>query len=503
MRRVGLAPRIFVALLAGAIPPIVAVLIAVRIGTAPGARPSDVLVLVGAVTLLSLAWVAVVAVTYGRAMREEVAELVNLAERGDAGPTEGDASYRRLASSLDDRNRQVAELATQVNSAPMGDEPRLVADHVVRAAQSVTRDATWTLAVLDSAGPELLPPGIYDGRDLDAQSPAPLADLHRWAAVAAAPDADHRAPVHADGPWGRFAVVPVSGDEQLRAVLLAPWEGRADPTSAELALLALIGQHAATAIDHALLYARVRAQAEAIDRMAEVQRDFLRGVSHDLQTPLTSIRALAAEVRSLAGTDPQAQADLDLIEHQADRLRRMVAQLLVVSRLEAGVVEPQPEVLNPRPLIERTWTALRAEGRELDFVTDGASQLVIADPDRLEQVLWAILDNAVKYSPPGTDVEVRMAESSGSGGQRATIAIRDNGSGMDAETIQRAFEQFYRAPQARRQVPDGSGVGLYAARGLVQAMGGSVSVASDLGVGTTITIELPAEPVAESGPEGG
>jgi signal transduction histidine kinase len=263
-----------------------------------------------------------------------------------------------------------------------------------------------------------------------------------------------------------------------------------------MALLSLVGEHAATSIEHAILYARVRAQADAIDRMAAIQRDFLRSVSHDLQTPLTSIRALAGEVRAQPDLDDQASHDLDLIEHQADRLRRMVSQLLVVSRLEAGVVEPQLEVVNPRPLIERTWSALRIPERQLRVDLSGPPLLAVADPDRLEQVLWAVIDNAIKYSPAGGGVHVSI----GGDGDRARIAIRDEGVGMDARTVAQAFEQFYRSPEARRVAPNGSGIGLFAARGLMQAMGGSISINSQLGQGTTITLELPAEHAEETVP---
>jgi signal transduction histidine kinase len=219
--------------------------------------------------------------------------------------------------------------------------------------------------------------------------------MHRWAA--ASETADDQLPGRgsrlAIGPWGAFLVVTATAEEELNALLLAPREGRGEPSPAELDLAALIGQQAATAIDHALLYARVRSQAEELNRMAAIQTDFLRGVTHDLQTPLTSIRALAAELAQSAKLDKAGRKDLDTIAHQADRLRRMVSQLLVASRIEAGVVTPAQEVFRVEPLVRRTWEALRAD-RPFELVDDGPPHLVVADPDRLEQVLWAVLDNA-------------------------------------------------------------------------------------------------------------
>ena len=122
-----------------------------------------------------------------------------------------------------------------------------------------------------------------------------------------------------------------------------------------------MGQHASTALEHSLLYAQVQAQADELQRMARVQADFLRGVTHDLQTPLTSIAALATEIRADGRLADQARQDLDSITHQAERLRRMVSQLLVASRVEAGVVTTQQEVFAVEPLVQRTWDALRAD----------------------------------------------------------------------------------------------------------------------------------------------
>jgi two-component system sensor histidine kinase KdpD len=338
--------------------------------------------------------------------------------------------------------------------------------------------------VLSSDDPAILAPGIYAGSD-EAVEPVEIGDLERWASVSGADAAVARL----QGPWGAFAVVNVASNDRLRAILYAPWEGRPEPSPAEVALLSLVGQHFGAAVEHSLLYARVRSQADELDRLARIQADFLRGVTHDLQTPLTSIGALATELRADATLSRAAQGDLDTITHQAERLRRMVSQLLVASRLEAGALAPQIEVFAVPPIVERTWAALRAD-RPFQLTIEGTPHLAVADPDRVEQVLWALLDNAVKYSPAGSPIEVRIAPDAAS----LAITVRDRGTGMDDETKRQAFDQFYRAPQARKLAPDGSGVGLYAAKGLVEAMGGSVRVESSIGTGASMTIILPAEP---------
>jgi signal transduction histidine kinase len=162
----------------------------------------------------------------------------------------------------------------------------------------------------------------------------------------------------------------------------------------------------------------------------------------------------------------------------------------VVSRLDAGALTPRSEPFRAEPVLRRAWDALRAK-RPFSVQTIGEPHLAVGDPDRLEQVIWAVIDNAVKYSEPGTPVTVQV---SARPGPNIEIAIRDRGYGMDVATISRAFDQFYRSDAARSRAPDGSGIGLYAAAGLMAAMNGSIEAASKLGEGTQITLTLPAEP---------
>lgn len=484
--------RIFAFLLAVALPPLIAFAVV-------DVLADDVIARVGMGTTLLIAagvtavWAAIVAVGASRILGGETRRMVELAERGvgehhDDGAA-GEA-VQRLSAALDERNRQIAELAGQSRSAPISMDAPAVARAMVDAARSITGDPTWTLAVLGSIDDATLPTGAYapDGE------PAPLGEVHRWAATLE-PEAPYVPGVrHATGPWGAFVVVEVAASDELRAALLAPREGRAAPSRSERELLGLLGQHAGMAIEHALLYARVRAQADELNRLAALQADFLRGVSHDLQTPLTSIRALAEEVHASDGLPAAATDDLDAIVHQADRLRRMVGQLLAMSRLESGVLTPRSDVFRAEPIIERTWGALRATDRSFHMVTDGPPHLVIGDPDRFEQALWAVLDNAVKYSPPGSTIAVRVAPADGS---QLAIAVTDEGRGMSEATVHQAFDQFFRSADARDAAPDGSGIGLYTARGLLRAMGGDIAVSSGLGAGTTMTLMLPAE-AAES-----
>lgn len=480
---------------------------------------------------LAVLWAVLLAAAFARSIGGELRRLAEDAERVKEGefetrdaPPAGDelgrlaAVHHRLAASLAERNRQIGELAERVASLPVGDDPALVARGVADAAASVTGEPIWSIVVLRASPPDLLPPAGYGGPPLSLTegSGTPAWVLGAWQSLTESPDAAGRTRL-IDTPHGPFVVALVAAGEPLDAVLLAPWAGRRAPSAAEFHLFTLLARHASTAIEHAILYARLHAQTTELERLASVQADFLRGVSHDLQTPLTSISVLSSELRARGLADPTSEADLRSIEEQAERLRRMVAQLLVVSRLEAGAVTPRQEVFRAEPIARRAWNALRPAGRTLELTADGASHLVVADADRLEQVIWALLENAVRYGMPGTTITVRLTARTREPSDDALgasapptdlvgeIEVSDIGMGMDEETQQKAFNQFYRSDAARALVPDGSGIGLYAARGLVEAMGGSLRVTSRPGVGSNFRISLPAEPAEfmdSASPEG-
>lgn len=485
--------RIFLVLLIVALPPLLLLSLLFAFGDGLVQRLGQGTTLL-VVALAAVGWAAVVSLITSRSFGRDLESLIQLAERGPSDDPASSAAERRLALALDERNHQLGELAAYVREAPITENAAVVARRVVAAVRSVTANPTWSFAVLGTSAPEDLKPGVYEADEHDAVEP--IGELHRWASVA---DEENTSGVrYSDGPWGAFVIVDIGEEDLVHGVLIAPWQGRPEPSAAERELLLLIAQHAALALEHALLYARVRRQAEELDRMADIQRDFLRGITHDLQTPLTSIRAVASELRAAPDLADSAVDDLAVIEQQADRLRRMVAQLLAMSRLEAGALEPRIDVVRVEPLVRRTWTALHSD-REFQLRSEGVAHLAIADADRLEQVLWALLDNALKYSHGNSPIEVRIAGLPTDSGQLASVIdVRDHGVGMDRLTRGRAFEQFYRSEVARQMVPDGSGIGLYAAAGLMRAMGGSIGVEEPAdGGGTLLRLTLPAEAIHE------
>ena len=262
------------------------------------------------------------------------------------------------------------------------------------------------------------------------------------------------------------------------------WE-RADQDLFELYAIEI-----AAAMSNAQLYARVEQQNARLVALDEAKDDFLRGVSHNLQTPLASIRGYAQQLDAEA---PDRR--LGIITEQADRLSRMVRQLLTVSRIQSGVLRPRLEVFSPSARVRRTWEALGAG--EVPFTVDDRSEgwLALADPDQLDQVLWALLDNAIGYGGRAA-VEVTITiDPVDLGPLRSRSPITDPA--LPTADRERLFQRFERG--AARPTGEGSGLGLYVSRELCRAMSGDLVLEPDeAGRGAALTIHLPAEAPEES-----
>lgn len=278
------------------------------------------------------------------------------------------------------------------------------------------------------------------------------------------------------------------GDERLGALVgrlpaTRSWE-RADQD-----LLELYASEVAVAMRNAQLFTRVESQNARLLSLDEAKDDFLRGVGHNLQTPLARIRAYAAQIET-----ERPDRRLAIIGEQTDRLSRMVRQLLIVSRLESGALRPRQEVLAVGPRVRRTWEALGAEGVELRLDDRSEGWLAIADGDQLDQVVWALLDNAVKYGS-GHPIEVALAAEPAEGQLRLTV--QDGGPGVPEADRDRLFTRFERG--SRESGEDGSGLGLYVSRELCRAMGGDLLLEPRRpGLGARFSVLLAAEPGEET-----
>jgi signal transduction histidine kinase len=223
----------------------------------------------------------------------------------------------------------------------------------------------------------------------------------------------------------------------------------------------------------------------------QMQTDFVANVSHELRTPLTTVKGMVETLRDGAVDDPQVRDRfLETVEGETDRLIRLVNDLLILSRADSEALNLHREAVDLAQLARATAerVASQAGGLVLEVQTGPGSPSAWADPDRVEQVLLNLLDNAIKYSRPGGKVTVSVQAGRD---QSALVQVRDEGIGIPAEELPRIGQRFYRADRARSRAEGGSGLGLAIAQALVEAHGGQLWLESQEGQGTTVSFTLP------------
>lgn len=228
---------------------------------------------------------------------------------------------------------------------------------------------------------------------------------------------------------------------------------------------------------------------EMLDRLQHLfqgQQRFIADVSHELRTPLTAIRGNLEVLQRGAQADPMLlRESLQDIEREVVRLTRMVADLLALARADAGVhLERRPVELEP--LLLEVYREARQMARGVEVRLGGEDQVqVVGDADRLKQLLLNLVDNALKYTPPGGTVTLSLYRE----GSWACLAVADTGIGIPVEEQGRIFERFYRGQGAGRR--GGMGLGLSIARWIAEEHGGQITVESAPGQGSTFVVWLP------------
>jgi two-component system, OmpR family, sensor histidine kinase KdpD len=344
------------------------------------------------------------------------------------------ARTRRRAASAEQRERESALLAELATELLRGRELQVELDEV----------ATRTAAVLGT------PRATID-----------LADAHR------PPPGEAPYPLEVDGRRIGTLYVPEGSDPSVdvRRRFLPP-------------LAALL----AVAADRDRLE-REALEAEALRRSDLVKTALLRATSHDLRTPLTGIRTAVGALRngSLQLDDLDRAELLETIDIEADKLARIVGDLLDLSRLEVGSAAPERQVWQLEDLVHETVTRLAADDR-VEVAGDGA--LVDVDGPQIERVLANLLENALKFSPLDEPVRVRITATR----NEAIVRVVDHGPGVSEEELERVFEPFYRRAG---DVRTGAGLGLAIARGFAEANEGRVWAESRPEQGATFAVALP------------
>ena len=230
-------------------------------------------------------------------------------------------------------------------------------------------------------------------------------------------------------------------------------------------------------------------------RIEAVRRDFVANVGHELKTPVGAL-ALLAEAMEDAADDPEAVARFaQRMTHEAERLGRLVRELIDLSRLQGGEPLPDPEPVAVDTVlteaVDRTRTA--AAAKRIEIAVGGEHGLVVRGVEsQLATAVTNLLANAVSYSPEDTRIAVAARARSGF----AEIAVTDSGIGIPAQDRGRVFERFYRVDQSRASSTGGTGLGLAIVKHVANNHGGSVSVWSEEGVGSTFTLRVPLLPRA-------
>ena len=235
-----------------------------------------------------------------------------------------------------------------------------------------------------------------------------------------------------------------------------------------------------------------RAQARALAETDRLRTALLNSVSHDLRTPLSSIKASASSLLdpTIDWSPQQRREFLETIDQESDRLTRLVHNLLDMSRIEVGALDPRlvdtalPDVTGPVVRLARSKSSQ-------PIVVDVPDDLptVLVDPVRLDQVLTNLLDNARRYAD-GEAVTVQGRAVAG----RVEVRVADHGPGIPEAECERIFDQFYRLRRNGRTPPDGTGMGLAISRGIVEALGGTIRVEATPGGGATFVVSLSTGP---------
>jgi two-component system sensor histidine kinase KdpD len=296
---------------------------------------------------------------------------------------------------------------------------------------------------------------------------------------------------------GDVHLVPIKvGDRRVGALLLLHPAGRFD--SADDRLVSAAAAQIGVAIDRGRLREEAT-EAEILRRTDELRRALLNAVSHDLRTPLATIMASAGSLRQqdVAWTEDERRGFAQAIEEEAERLNRLVGNLLDLSRIEAGTLRPQKILVEFDVLVEDVVDRLRPVMRRHRLRVEVADDLppVFLDPVEIGEVLYNLVENAVKYAPADTEISVQVRLD----GSSLSVAVSDRGPGVPMAALPYLFDPFYRVIDGRPR-PQGLGLGLAIVKGLVEAHGGRVWAENRAAGGArfTFALPLPDRPVEES-----
>jgi two-component system phosphate regulon sensor histidine kinase PhoR len=231
-----------------------------------------------------------------------------------------------------------------------------------------------------------------------------------------------------------------------------------------------------------------------LKKLEQMRKDFVANVSHELKTPITSIKGFSETLLDGAMNDKDTmQYFLSIILKESDRLQSLIEDLLDLSKIEKQGFKLNPEYVEINDLLEEIFVILEGKAREKEInlvLSQPKKELYLfADASRIKQVFINLINNAIAYTSAGGEVKVKMEEVE----KEVIIVVSDTGIGMEQDEIPRIFERFYRVDKARSRNSGGTGLGLAIVKHIVEAHHGSISVTSELNKGTAFTVKLSKE----------
>ncbi len=345
-------------------------------------------------------------------------------------------------------------------------------DHQIGAVHTQLVGVSTALLILALVG------AFAANRLLERGIARPLASLYEAARALGRGELHHRVPRGFDAEFEEMAVAFNSMADQL-----SEKEASREETRREL---------------EAAVEERTAALQEAnatLQRSDAARRHFFADVSHELRTPLTVIRGEAqVALRGTNRSEDEYREALDAILDQAVGLSRLVDDMLFVARSDARTIRLSRRTVDPGQLCEDVFQAMRHKaeprGVGLQCTMDNAGGHLSADPDRVRQLLMILLDNALRYSPTGSTIQVRWTQVD----DHWHLRVEDRGPGIDPQDLPHIFDRFFRGTSEDESSGGGMGLGLAVAKAIVQAHGGDIHAESTAGVGTVLHASFPMAP---------
>lgn len=406
---------------------------------------------------------------------------------------------RVRSASLTDRLAQISRLSDLGRAVNATLDPQEVFDHIISFALDTLGGDQGSVLEMDEARENLVVV-FYKGPSKEQI----VGTKQPWAGQAIEGEGGAPRPVLAQAgdtpqtmvpdlavqPLSSMSVPLVRQDEFLGVVNLSDTTGKKVYTQQDLEALGFFAEHAAIAIGNARAFEKER---QTIERFAEIDRmksDFVATISHELKTPLTSIIGAAKTVGRTAGRlDPETQASfIEIINRQGHRLLRLVEDVLTTSKIESGPRPMKREDLDLRDLASQIIAELShtdiGMDRRITLRTTPESPRVWGDATAVQQILMNLTENACKYSDSDTEIVVAITE----GDDEVVIEVSDQGQGISATQLGTIFDRFRQVDSSSTRAVGGVGLGLFIVKNLAEAQGGTVSVDSQPGKGSTFRV---------------